>query len=205
MPYRNSAAHRIRTVQANHDTMMSLSSPSNPEVILKPLDESDLDFWQRLTSQPETREHQPVPDRSVDELLQQFPRYSERDLSHPTHLTYKWVVLDRETGEKVGIVSFDKIDLEHRIGRIGYTISREFWGRGYGTAAVTELIRRIFTESETERIEAECSIHNPASVRVLEKNGFGLEGIKRGYLEIRHERVDHFSFGLLKSDWGGSN
>ena len=110
------------------------------------------------------------------------------------------MVIDESTDSPVGVVSFDKLDPEQRIGRIGYTISKQFWGRGYGSSAVAELTRMIFTLSDTERIEAECSVHNPASQRVLEKNGYHLEGTKRGYLEIGGERVDHYSFGILKDD-----
>ncbi|MFQ6674783.1 MAG: GNAT family N-acetyltransferase [Fidelibacterota bacterium] len=170
-------------------------------VDLRPVDESDLTFWHELSSQPESQEHQPLPHRTVEELRLELHRYGQTNLSHPVHRSYKWVVRDVSTGQKVGMVSFEKLDLIQKIGRIGYTISRDFWGRGYGTSAVGELVKKIFRESDTERIEAECSIHNPASVRVLEKNGFGLEGIKRGYLNIRGKRVDHFSFGLLRSDW----
>ncbi|MFQ6615517.1 MAG: GNAT family N-acetyltransferase [Fidelibacterota bacterium] len=175
-----------------------------PEVGLTPVDESDLIFWHELTSQPEAREHQPLPQRSSDELREELQRYSQSDLLHPTHRRYKWVVRDLSSGKRVGVISFDKLDPDHGIGRIGYTISRDFWGQGYGTAAVGAVVEKIFRESDTERIEAECSIHNPASVRVLEKNGFGLEGIKRGYLDIGGKRVDHFSFGLLRSDWEAS-
>lgn len=167
--------------------------------------ESDVEFWHELSSQPEARQHQPLPLRSRDELLQELERYDETDLSHPTHGNYKWVVRDASSGKRVGMVSFDRLDLEHKIGRIGYTVSRSAWGRGYGTAAVQGLMEKLFVESDIQRIEAECSIHNTPSVRVLEKNGFGLEGIKRGYLNIRGERVDHFSFGILRSDWEARN
>ena len=97
-------------------------------------------------------------------------------------------------------MSFNKIYLEHKIGIIGYTISI-FWGKGYGTPAVRILVKKIFAELDTERIEAECSLNNPASQRALGKNGFILEGIKWGYLGIHGARVDHYSFGLLRSDW----
>lgn len=165
------------------------------------MDESDLTFWHGLISQSEARQHQPLPQRSLEELHQELDRYDQADLSHRTHRNYKWMVRDMSTRKRVGMVSFDKLDLDHKIGRIGYTISRDVWNKGYGTAAVEAVIGKIFRESDTERIEAECSIRNAASVRVLEKNGFGLEGIKRGYLNIRGQRVDHFSFGLLRSDW----
>tara|TARA_Y100000034_G_scaffold18662_1_gene20726 strand:- start:1133 stop:1687 length:555 start_codon:yes stop_codon:yes gene_type:complete len=178
-----------------------VTEPSLPAVRLKFIDEDDLEFWEALVSQPEARQHQPLNERHLQQLRQELGCYSETDLSSPVHREYKWVVMDESTDSPVGVVSFVKLDLEQRIGRIGYTISKQFWGRGYGTSAVAELTRLIFTLSDTERIEAECSVHNPASWRVLEKNGYHLEGTKRGYLEIGGERVDHHSFGILKDDW----
>lgn len=172
-----------------------------PDLILKPIDKTDLEFWESVVNQPAAREHQPLRSRTLEELREELKWYSEDNLSHPTHRRYKWTVINWETEEKVGFISYDKLDLEHKIGRIGYTISEEFWGQGYGTAAVGEAVRKIFTESDTERIEAECSVHNQASSRVLEKNGFGLEGIKRAHLVIDGKRVDHFSYGLLRCDW----
>jgi ribosomal-protein-alanine N-acetyltransferase len=111
------------------------------------------------------------------------------------------VVIDTESLEPVGVVSFGKLDIGQKIGRIGYSLHPSWWGKGFGASSVGAMVKKIFNESDCKRIEAECSIHNPASVRVLEKNGFVKEGVKRGYLEIRGERVDHYSFGLLREDW----
>ncbi len=174
---------------------------ANPTVELRPIAEEDLPFWHELLTQTETREHQPLQERTEEELRLQLTRYNEHDLGHPHHKEYKWVAFDTESMERVGMVSFDKLDIGQKIGRIGYTVSPNLWGEGFGTAIVGAIVEKIFSESNCQRIEAECSIHNPASLRVLEKNGFTLEGTKQGYLEIRGARVDHYSFGLLKSDW----
>lgn len=51
---------------------------------------------------------------------------------------------------------------------IGYWISRSYWGKGMATEAVGIFLREI-----AERpLIATVAEHNPASLRVLEKNGF---------------------------------
>ncbi len=170
-------------------------------VKLRSISEDDLSFWRELISQPETREHQPLQERTEEELRQHLHRYTEHDLGHPHHREYKWVVIDTKSLERVGEVSFDKLDIGQKIGRIGYSVHPQCWGKGFGTVAVGVMVDKIFSESDCQRIEAECSIHNPASSRVLEKYGFTREGTKRGYLEIYDVRVDHHSFGLLREDW----
>ena len=170
-------------------------------VKLRSISEDDLSSWRELISQPETREHQPLQERTEEELRQHLHRYTEHDLGHPHHREYKWVVIDTKSLERVGEVSFDKLDIGQKIGRIGYSVHPQCWGKGFGTAAVGAMVDKIFNKSDCQRIEAECSIHNPGSRRVLEKNGFTREGTKRGYLEIYDVRVDHHSFGLLREDW----
>ncbi|MGF1463780.1 MAG: GNAT family N-acetyltransferase [Maricaulaceae bacterium] len=58
---------------------------------------------------------------------------------------------------------------------IGYWIARDHWGRGYASAA----LKGFLAELDQFRPEALCAGHymdNPASGRVLEKNGFEFTG-----------------------------
>lgn len=62
---------------------------------------------------------------------------------------------------------------------VGYFIGEAYWGLGIATKAVelmTNLIREHF---DVVRVYAEVFEHNTASMRVLEKNGFHLEGIRK--------------------------
>ncbi len=51
------------------------------------------------------------------------------------------------------------------------------------------------------RLEAACLPRNAASLRVLEKVGFGREGLARRYLRINGEWEDHLLFALIEEDW----
>jgi RimJ/RimL family protein N-acetyltransferase len=55
---------------------------------------------------------------------------------------------------------------------VGYWIDRAYWGRGYASEAL-----RLFLEQLPDRpLTATVAAHNPASMRVLEKNGFTRKG-----------------------------
>ncbi len=54
---------------------------------------------------------------------------------------------------------------------IGYCVGRAHWGRGYATAALGLLIREAQRKGITQFF-ADVFPGNPASMRVLEKNGF---------------------------------
>jgi RimJ/RimL family protein N-acetyltransferase len=104
-------------------------------------------------------------------------------------------------------LSFSAEDRRHRKAAIGYLIGERFRGRGYGVAALGALLPIAFGRERLgmERLEAVAAVDNLASRRVLERNGFRLEGVLRGLLIINGVRVDHATYGLLKSDWEGSN
>ena len=55
---------------------------------------------------------------------------------------------------------------------IGYRLTERFWGKGIATQVVSLLIQYLFTETEIEVIVASHIADNPASRKVLDKNGF---------------------------------
>jgi RimJ/RimL family protein N-acetyltransferase len=77
----------------------------------------------------------------------------------------------------VGVLLRD--DVYRKTIEIGYFIGERFWGRGIATEAVALLIEYIKNQFDVVRIYAEVFEHNKASMRVLEKSGFYLEGIRK--------------------------
>jgi RimJ/RimL family protein N-acetyltransferase len=57
----------------------------------------------------------------------------------------------------------------------GYVLARDAWGRGYATEALRAVVE-IARGASVVRLYALCHPDNAASVRVLEKCGFTLEG-----------------------------
>lgn len=62
---------------------------------------------------------------------------------------------------------------------MGYFIGEPFWGKGIATKAIQLMTDYVFSTFEVIRIEAGVYDFNKPSMRVLEKNGFYLESIKR--------------------------
>ncbi|MFX6949463.1 GNAT family protein, partial [Acinetobacter baumannii] len=62
---------------------------------------------------------------------------------------------------------------------IGYWLAEPFWGQGIATEAVRQLVEYTFYYFDIVRLYAEVFETNKASMRVLEKNGFYLEGVRR--------------------------
>jgi [ribosomal protein S5]-alanine N-acetyltransferase len=77
----------------------------------------------------------------------------------------------------IGIVPKD--DVYRMNVEIGYFVGEEFWGKGIATEATRLLVEYIKQEFNVVRIYAEVFETNKASMRVLQKCGFYLEGIRR--------------------------
>lgn len=72
-----------------------------------------------------------------------------------------------------------KDDVYRRSIEIGYFIGEPFWGKGIASQAVGLLVDYVQQQFDVVRIYAEVFEHNKASMSVLRKNGFYLEGIRR--------------------------
>ena len=80
-------------------------------------------------------------------------------------------------GERTGAAAF------------GYWLGRAFWDRGVTSEAARMVSDYALTRGGLRRLEATVFVENVASVRVLEKSGFVLEGTLRAYYLDRNYKV----------------
>jgi len=78
------------------------------------------------------------------------------------------------TGELIGAVSL--VSIEGNKAEIGYWIGHPYWGNGYCTQAVKCLIEFSKTSLSIEYFYAEFLATNPASGKVMTKNGMRFLG-----------------------------
>jgi ribosomal-protein-alanine N-acetyltransferase len=84
---------------------------------------------------------------------------------------------------------------------LGYWMGERNAGKGAMTRAVVAVLEFAFRSLKLHRIEAACIPSNAASIRLLEKVGFGREGYARSYLCIDGTWQDHLLFALVSDDW----
>jgi ribosomal-protein-alanine N-acetyltransferase len=85
-------------------------------------------------------------------------------------------------------------------GTLGYWIGQDFTNQGYMTEAVRLVCEFGFAQLRLHRIEASCLPHNEPSKRLLDKNGFRLEGRAAHYLRINGRWEDHLLWGLVNPE-----
>jgi RimJ/RimL family protein N-acetyltransferase len=103
----------------------------------------------------------------------------------------KVIEVDGKLAGVVGIVNDE----------VGYHIGTEFWGRGVMTRALSMKITEFFEDPEKMLLKS-CVWHdNPASARVLEKNGFQRMSVCKDFSKARNEEIEAIHYELSRVDW----
>ncbi len=110
------------------------------------------------------------------------------------------VVLD-DAGDVAGRITLNNIVRgAFQSCSVGYWVAADRNGQGLGTRAVAEMTGVAFEDLGLHRVEAGTLLHNAASQRVLERNGFQRFGVAPRYLRIAGRWQDHVLFQVLADD-----
>ncbi|WP_347059700.1 GNAT family N-acetyltransferase [Blastococcus sp. HT6-30] len=116
---------------------------------------------------------------------------------HRLGLSLPHVVLD-DAGDVVGRITLNNVVRgAFQSCSLGYWVRSASNGRGLATAAVGEMLRLAFGDLGLHRVEAGTLLHNAASQRVLDRNGFERYGLAPHYLRIAGRWQDHVLFQVL--------
>jgi len=132
----------------------------------------------------------PLTDKDADFWLSMI---REQDGVRAVHRAI-WV-----DGVLVGcIMAEQKADVYGKDAEVGYMLGKEFENRGIMTKAVSALIPLAFETLDILRLSASVNEPNLASRRVLEKNGFQLEGFQKSAVYKDGTVYNLCQYGLLK-------
>ena len=169
---------------------------------LEPTDRRHIPAFQRLAAHPEVAATTQIPHPYPPDGAKRFVE----DVARPGRAAgtrYAFAMVDGD--ELVGHVSLKHVDRERGQGEVGYWVGRPYWGRGYASAAVREVVRIAFAELELTRLYAHVLVHNPASARVLEKAGF--VAVELGPDEVPcgcAEKGETLGFELRRAAWASN-
>lgn len=144
--------------------------------------------------------------RHVPQTEKIVREYIESKLEN-TFSTKHFGVYDNGGKRLVGTVTLPNINLYHSFADISFVIGhKEARHKGYATEAVHAVVHYMFSECGLYKLWAGYYDGNIASARVLEKNGFKVEGrIKNKLLDSSGKRVDHVIVGLTVEQYIAQN
>jgi ribosomal-protein-alanine N-acetyltransferase len=90
-----------------------------------------------------------------------------------------WKIIDKKTGERIGVVAYYFYKPEHKKAEVGFWILPQCWNKGITTEVLRPVIDYCQEKKDIHRLEAFVEEGNVASSRVLEKVGFVYEGMMR--------------------------
>lgn len=94
-----------------------------------------------------------------------------------------------------------RINKPNRWAELGYWIGTQYWNKGYVTEAVQAVIRLGFEELNLNRIQAQHLTQNPASGRVMQKNGMRYEGTLRQVVYRFDTYHDLAQYAILREEY----
>lgn len=131
---------------------------------------------------------------TLNETRELIARMLKRE-SEDTHL-YASIVF-KSTQAIIGTAMIFNFDYEANHAELGYVLHRSYWGKGHGTETVDLMNNFAFDELKLHKLHASVVDANIGSARILEKNGFVLEGQLKDYYYIEGRYYDGLFFGKL--------
>jgi ribosomal-protein-alanine N-acetyltransferase len=108
-----------------------------------------------------------------------------------------WKIIDKISGEKIGVVAYYKFDPHHRKAEVGFWIFPQYWNKGIATEALKAVIDYCQKQKNIHRLEAFVEEGNVASMKVLDKLGFEHEGTYKECEFKNGKFIDLRIYGLI--------
>jgi ribosomal-protein-alanine N-acetyltransferase len=112
-----------------------------------------------------------------------------------------WGVARKSDNKIIGYCCLGDFDDDSIRSQIGYGFNRCEWNKGYATEAINILVKFGFEVMNLNRIEAEVTLGNDASIKVLKKANFIQEGIFRERTIMKGEFVDDVILAIIKRNY----
>ncbi|HKU66295.1 MAG TPA: GNAT family N-acetyltransferase [Candidatus Baltobacteraceae bacterium] len=156
-------------------------------------------LWTVL-QQPDLRTYQELPTvgaAAFSDMVSKRPKVLRPGSSG----RFEWLVYVARVRKPVGWVSLRIAERDLETGEIGYSIVRDFRGRGVATEAVRALLDEAFTEGGLTRINAYCLPENAPSRRLLEHLAFTQEGTLPRGATVNGHIVDVLMHKMDRDRW----
>ena len=170
-------------------------------LILRYLTRNDVDDVLIYQRDPKSVAYIPWSPRTREEVLASLEKAETfLGLASETSTLFLAITL-KATGRVIGQLNTSIVSAKNLTANIGYVLNPSFTGNGYVNESVSAFIDHIFSEHSIQRIIADIDVRNSASVKVVERLGFRLEGTFVDSDFCKGEWCTMHLYALLKSEW----
>ena len=129
------------------------------------------------------------PFNSPDEAKELIDFYTEEE----PRCQHRWIIILKDSGEKIGTCGFHCLDRENNSAEIGYDLQPKHWRNGYMSEALEEAIKFAQNEMKLKSLVAHIFTDNIPSIKTAEKLGF-YKTDETYYEEFRGEKYLHYIY-----------
>ena len=172
----------------------------SPRILLRHFIDADLPSFMAYRNDPEVSKYQSwesVNEREARAFIQ------EQRILQPG-VPGKWfqfAIELKETGRLVGDCALKVNEQDTRQAEIGFTLSREYQGKGLALEAVSCVLNYGFINLGLHRVIAITDCENAPSVALLERLGLRREGHFIQNIWFKGKWGDEYLYAVLKGDW----
>jgi len=140
----------------------------------------------------------PYPNGAAEEWISTHQKEYEENKS------IIWAITKNDNDELVGAIGFT-LRPEFNKAEFGFWIGVSFWNKGYASEALSLILKYGFKELKLNKIYAHHFQTNPASGKVMLKNGLKEEGYLREDIIKNGEYIDVIIYSILRSEYDKLN
>ena len=164
-------------------------------LLLRPFELTDVDDVFAYAADPEWGRFLPLPQPYLRRNAEEFVA---RSILASWETGPLWaIVFDGTVNGGIGL----RIDVQHELGEIGYSLARPHWGEGLMLEACRAVIEWGFAQRSLAKLLVRVDSRNTRSLRVAEKLGMTQEGVLRSHVKVGDGRADFVYYGLLREEW----
>ena len=114
---------------------------------------------------------------------------------------FQFAIESKQTGELIGDCGLRVDEAEPYRAEIGFTLAREYQGRGFASEAVSALLDYAFDTLGLHRVVAIVDCRNAPSVALLERLDLRREGHFVENVWFKGGWADEYLYAVLKDEW----
>jgi RimJ/RimL family protein N-acetyltransferase len=170
-------------------------------LFIRPVCIEDKESMFRYRSDSDTNKYLSLIPQSVEDVAS-FIDKTSFDINIPGSW-FQFVLIERDANILIGDIGihFLETEPENLQVEIGYTLDKEFRGKGYATEAVKTIIDFLIYSLNKHRVIASIDPENKDSIRLVERLGFRLEAHFVKSLFFHGQWVDDLVYAVLADEW----
>jgi RimJ/RimL family protein N-acetyltransferase len=172
---------------------------TTPRLTLREFRFTDLPDLHAIYRDPAVRRYEgPVLDET--ESSHRLQAIMADQIDHP-RLYFNSAITLNPADQLIGWIALHVTNPAIQEYEIGWTLSRQAWGKGYATEAARAAMGFVFEQQMAHRLVAFCHAQNAASERVMQRLGMAREGCLRETRWLNSEWCDELIYSILEREY----